>query len=67
MIQRNKHHRKKELEEQLVQKFPHRCPYCDQTISYDQFDLKIGENKIHCFSCKKTYIRVVSDSHEEKG
>jgi len=53
---------KKELEEQVVQKFPHRCPYCDQPISYDQFDLKKGENRVQCPFCKKTYIKVVSDS-----
>jgi DNA-directed RNA polymerase subunit RPC12/RpoP len=29
---------KKKLEEQVIQKFPHRCPYCDHAISYDQFD-----------------------------
>ncbi len=67
MIRRNKHHKKKEFEEQLVQKFPYCCPYCDQPISYDQFDLKVGENEIQCFSCKKTYIKVVSDSFEERG
>jgi hypothetical protein len=67
MILRKKHGKKKEIEEQLVQKFPHRCPYCDQPLSYDQFDLKVGENKIQCFSCNKTYIKVVSDSHEERG
>jgi ribosomal protein L37AE/L43A len=61
MTGRNKHHEGKGIEEQLVQKFPHRCPYCDQSVSYDQFDLKPGENEIQCPSCKKTYIRVVSD------
>ena len=56
--------RKKELEEQVVQKFPCRCPYCDHPISYDQFNLKLGENKIQCPSCKKIYIKVVSNSIE---
>jgi Zn finger protein HypA/HybF involved in hydrogenase expression len=56
---------KKGLEEQVIQKFPYRCPYCDQPISYDQFDLKVGENKIQCPSCKKTYIKVVSGSFKE--
>jgi len=50
-----------EIEEQLVQKFSYHCPYCDRPISYDQFDLKVGENEIQCPSCKKTYIKVVSD------
>ena len=59
MIRRIKHDKKKEFEEQLVQKFPHRCPYCDQLVSYDRFDLKVGENKIRCRSCNKTYIKVV--------
>jgi len=53
---------KKKLEEQVIQKLPHRCPYCDQPISYEQFNLKVGENKIKCPSCKKKYIKVVSDS-----
>ena len=50
-----------ELKEQVIQKFPQRCPYCDRPISYDQFDLKTGENEIQCPSCKKIYIKVVSD------
>jgi DNA-directed RNA polymerase subunit RPC12/RpoP len=53
--------RKKELEEQVIQKFPYRCPYCDQPISYDQFNLKVGENEIQCPSCKRKYIKVVFD------
>jgi predicted SprT family Zn-dependent metalloprotease len=52
------------MEEQIIQRFPYRCPYCDQPISYDQFDLKIGENEIQCLSCKKTYIKVVSNPLE---
>jgi hypothetical protein len=60
MIRRIKR-QKKEFEEHLVQKFPHRCPYCHQPVSYDQFDLKVGENAIQCFSCKKTYIKVVPE------
>jgi len=52
---------KKELEEQVVQNFPRRCPYCDQPISYDQFDLRDGENEIRCPSCRKIYIKVVGD------
>jgi ATP-dependent DNA helicase RecG len=57
------------LEEQIVQKFPSRCPYCDQPISYDQLNLKIGENKIQCPSCKKVYIKIVSnpDGGKESG
>jgi uncharacterized C2H2 Zn-finger protein len=52
---------KKKLEEQVVQKFPHRCPYCDQPISYDQFELRDGENEIRCPSCKKIYIKAVGN------
>ena len=52
---------KKKLEEQVVQKFPHRCPYCDAIVSYEKVDLKTGENEIVCLSCKKTYIKVVSN------
>ena len=53
---------KKILEEQVVQKFPYRCPYCDQIVSYEKDDLKLGENEIECPSCKKKYIKVDSDS-----
>lgn len=49
------------MEEQIVQKFDYRCPYCDNPISYDQFDLKVGENEIRCPSCKKIYIKILSD------
>lgn len=49
------------MEEQVVQKFAYRCPYCDQIVSYDQFDLKIGENEIECSSYKKIYIKVFPD------
>jgi hypothetical protein len=52
---------KKRLKEQVVQKFPYRCPYCDQPVSYDQFNLKLGENEIQCPSCKRKYIKVVFD------
>jgi len=61
MIRKSKPHKKREFEEQLVQRFPHGCPYCDQPVFYDQLDLKVGENEIQCLSCKKTYIKVVSD------
>ncbi|MGO8989500.1 MAG: hypothetical protein ACLQGU_17430 [bacterium] len=52
--------KKTELTEQVIQKFSYRCPYCDQPVSYDQFDLKIGENEIQCLSCKKIYIKMVA-------
>jgi predicted SprT family Zn-dependent metalloprotease len=50
---------KDKAEEQVIQTFPYRCPYCDQPVSYDQFDLKLGENRIECPSCRKVYIRVL--------
>jgi ATP-dependent DNA helicase RecG len=53
-------------EEQVVQKFPYRCPYCNEPISYDQFHLKVGENKIQCPFCKKVYIKVVSNPYRGK-
>jgi hypothetical protein len=53
---------RKGLEEQLVQKFSYRCPYCNEPISYDQFNLKVGENEIQCPSCKKIYIKAVAPS-----
>jgi rubrerythrin len=49
---------KKKLEEQVVQEFSHRCPYCGQPISYDEIELEGGENEIECPSCKKIYIYV---------
>lgn len=57
---------KKSFREQVIQKFPHRCPYCEHPISYDQFQLKIGENKIQCPSCHKVYIKVVFDEGKKK-
>ena len=53
-------------EEQLVQKFPYRCPYCDKVISYEKVNLKVGENEIKCPSCKEVYIKVVLDKGETK-
>ncbi len=64
MNRRRKLPKKGELEEHVVQKFPQACPYCDRPVLYDQFDLKVGENEIQCLSCKKTYIKVISDSVE---
>jgi len=52
---------KRKLEEQVVQEFPYRCPYCDKEVSYEKIKLKVGENEIECPSCKKEYIKVVSD------
>jgi len=49
-----------ELKEEVIQKLPHRCPYCDQPVSYEQFDLRKGENPIQCPSCRKTYIKVIT-------
>jgi len=57
---------RRKLKEQLIQKFPYRCPYCDQPISYDEINLKVGENEIQCPYCKRIYIKVVSDSFEER-
>jgi DNA-directed RNA polymerase subunit RPC12/RpoP len=54
------------MEEQVIQKFSYRCPYCDQPVSYDQFDLKPGENEIECPSCKRIYIKVASDDSQTK-
>jgi len=60
--QRKKDQRKKEFEEQVVQKFPHGCPYCNQPISYERGDLRVGENEIRCSFCKKIFIKVVAPS-----
>ncbi len=53
---------KRRKREQVIQKFPHRCPYCDQTVSYEKMNLKSGENEIECPKCKRKYIKVVIDS-----
>lgn len=58
---------KKRSEEQVVQKFPHRCPYCDQIISYDEIELKRGENEIECPSCRKIYIYIKGMSADGEG
>ena len=50
----------------MIQRLSHRCPYCGQPISYHPFDLKVGENKVQCPSCQKTYIKVISDSSGER-
>lgn len=64
---RNKRYKKMELEEQVIQEFSYRCPYCGQPVSYDQLDLKIGENEIQCPSCKKAYIKAVAPSLTKGG
>ncbi len=56
---------KKKVEEMIIQKFPYRCPYCEQVVSYEKTELKSGENEIECPSCRRRYIKVVIDS--EKG
>jgi Zn finger protein HypA/HybF involved in hydrogenase expression len=59
--------REKVLEEQIVQKFQYRGPYCDHPISYEQFNLKAGENEVKCPSCKKKYVKVVLDDEVISG
>jgi len=61
MIEKSNDYLQMKSEEQVIQKFHYRCPYCDQPICYGDLDLKNGENEIQCPSCKKTYIKVVSD------
>lgn len=51
-------------EEILIQSWPHRCPYCDEAISYDAYPLVEGENAIVCPSCQKTFVKIVSDPME---
>ncbi len=50
-----------EGEKILIQSWPSRCPYCDEVVSYDAFPLVEGENVIVCPSCRKTFIKIVSD------
>lgn len=50
---------KKKIHEIVIQKFPYRCPYCDQQLSYDSDSLKVGENEIQCPFCKKKFIKVI--------
>ena len=51
--------------ETVVQQWVHRCPYCEEPISYDQIPLAPGENRISCPSCKKVFIKIVSATPEE--
>jgi len=53
--------RKQELEEQVIQKFSYRCPYCDRPVAYDDLHLKPGENEVKCPSSKRVYIKIASD------
>jgi hypothetical protein len=55
---------KRRYDEQVVQSFPHCCPYCDQPIAYDQLHLRKGENPVQCPSCQRTFIKVIPDSEE---
>jgi hypothetical protein len=52
-------------EDRIVQKFDHRCPYCDQVIVYESFPVRPGENEITCPFCQKMFIKVVGDLPEE--
>jgi uncharacterized Zn-finger protein len=54
------------LEEQIIQKLPYRCPYCDGIVSYEKLNLRAGENEIECPWCKKTYIKIVPGDHGEE-
>jgi len=56
---------KAKRKEHVVQKFPYRCPYCDQIVSYERVDLRSGENEIQCPWCKRKYVKVVLD--KKKG
>ena len=53
---------KKKFEEQIIQKLPYRCPYCEHPVTYDDLPLKPGENKVKCSSCKRIYIKIVPGS-----
>lgn len=48
------------IDEFVIQKFPNRCPYCEEPISYDSIHLKIGDNEVECPFCKRKFIKVVS-------
>jgi len=65
MIEKKNDYSQAKSEGQVIQRFPYRYPYCDHTVSYDQFDLKVGENEIQCPSCQKTYIKIVSNALEK--
>jgi endogenous inhibitor of DNA gyrase (YacG/DUF329 family) len=57
---------KRRLGEQVIQKFSHRCPYCDQPVTYGDLDLRPGENKVNCPSCKRAYIKIVPDAYRKR-
>jgi uncharacterized Zn-finger protein len=58
-MKRKDRQNKKSVGEQVIQKFPNRCPYCDEVISYEDFRLDEGENEVKCPSCKNRYIKIV--------
>lgn len=60
-MRRRKVNKLKIFDELVIQKFPNRCPYCDEPISYESMDLKIGENEVECPFCKKKFIRIIFD------
>jgi len=64
ILMQNSGNKKMQVEEQVVQEFPYRCPYCEQEVSYKKIKLKVGENVIECPSCKGEYIKVVSSSFD---
>jgi hypothetical protein len=53
-------------EDWIVQRFDHRCPYCDEVIVYEGLPLKPGENEITCPSCKEVFIKVVGSLTEKE-
>ena len=56
---------KGKLKDQIIQKFSYLCPYCDHPITYNDLQLKPGENEVKCPSCKKKYVKVVAPSFTE--
>ena len=60
MKSKNTIHSNSAMEDQVIQKLPHRCPYCEQPISYEKYHLKKGENEIKCPSCNKIFIKIES-------
>ena len=55
-----------ELQEQVLQRLPHRCPYCDEVVFYEQMNLKEGDNLVPCPTCKKTYVKIISKLSEDE-
>jgi len=65
MVKKKTEKKVRDFEDIVIQRFPYRCPYCDEPISYDSFNLRIGENEIQCPLCRRKFIKIISKENEK--